>query len=64
MKDSSMVGTWAPWRTRISTPLLSIDIRAASSTSASLDKSSFRGFEKVAFSSYNNILKFSMPHRK
>lgn len=45
--------TWAPWRTLISVPLLSIDMNAASSTSASVDKSSFRGFEKMAFNSYS-----------
>lgn len=43
--------TCAPWRTRTSVPLLSMDMRAASSTSDSADKSSFRGFEKIALSS-------------
>lgn len=46
--------TCAPWRTRMSVPLLSIDIRATSSTSASCDRRSFRGFEKSAFSSCIN----------
>lgn len=45
--------TCAPWRTRISIPLLSIDIRAASSTSLSADSSSFRGFENITFNSYS-----------
>uniref|UniRef100_J3L9K4 Uncharacterized protein n=1 Tax=Oryza brachyantha TaxID=4533 RepID=J3L9K4_ORYBR len=44
--------TCAPCRTRISIPLLSIDIRAASSTSPSVDKSSFKGFEYIALSSF------------
>lgn len=47
--------TWAPWRTLISTPLLSIEMIAASSTSASLDNNSLSGFEKMAFSSYHNL---------
>lgn len=47
--------TWAPWRTRTSIPLLSIEMRAASSTSDSEDSSSLSGFEKMAFSSYHNF---------
>lgn len=42
--------TCAPWRTRTSVPLLSIEMSAASSTSISVDKSFFKGFEKIAFS--------------
>lgn len=43
--------TCAPCRTRTSVPLLSIDMRAASSTSLSADKSFFKGFENIELSS-------------
>jgi hypothetical protein len=46
--------TCAPWRTRMSTPLLSMEIRAASSTSVSEASSSLSGLENLKFSSYRN----------
>lgn len=61
--------TCAPWRTRISIPLLSIDIKAASSTSVSVHMSSLRGFEKIALSSCSkckcksNELQISNPEK-
>lgn len=53
-RSKHIESTCAPWRTRISVPLLSIEIKAASSTSVSCAKRSFRGFENIALSSYKN----------
>lgn len=50
-KPLSIYYTCAPWRTRMSIPLLSTDIRAASSTSPSDDRTSRSGLEKIAFNS-------------
>lgn len=53
--------TCAPCRTLTSVPLLSIDIKAASSTSPSpsVDKIVLSGFEKIALSSYTQFWKIS-----
>lgn len=50
-KQLSIYFTCAPCRTRISIPLLSTDISAASSTSPSDDRTSRSGLEKIAFNS-------------